>query len=473
MRVRLQATVLSLVALLVFGLGVPLAVSVAGRAGQTLFLDRLTDTARFASLAQRPLIQSDPDLINAELRRYAEVYGIAVAVLNQDGRPTATSGTVPGAIKLDLADTRVAGQVQSALAGRHSEPGPMLVPWDEGTLVLAEPVLIDGDVRGVVVTESPTAQARQEVTLWWVLIATVGMIAFCLALLVALPLVRWILRPVRRLDEATGSLVEAVVSGREVARVGEESGPVELQQLGRSFDMMAASVGEALAAQRAFVADASHQLRNPLTALKLRLVNLEGHVDTEAEEHREAAVAEADRLNQVLDGLLSMARAEASAGELVAVDVDTVVAERAADWNVVAVAREVSLDVEGSTDGVRALAPPRGLEAVLDALLDNALKFTGAGTSVCVRTSTVDTGDTGKEMVRLTVRDHGPGLRADELERATDRFWRSTAHQNVAGSGLGLSIVAEIVARAGGSLKLDLPDGGGLRIAVELPAASS
>jgi signal transduction histidine kinase len=464
-RVRLQAIVLSLVALLVFGLGVPLALTVAGAVAQHLFLDRLTDTARFASLAQRPLVDDQPAQLDAELRRYYDVYGVSVVVLNQDGQPVAGSAASGGPAPMDLADPVISAHVQSALAGRRSEPESMLVPWDCKPLVLAEPILIDGEVRGAVVTVSPTDRSRTELLWWWALLAACGVLAFGLALLVALPVVRWILRPIRRLDEVTGSLVSAVVSGRDAELVGDGGGPPELKQLGRSFDRMAASVSEALAAQRAFVADASHQLRNPLTALVLRLGNLDGHVGEEADEHRQAAVADADRLNQILDGLLSMARAEASEGELVPIDIDTAVADRVADWRVVAAAREVSLEAAGLGGGIQVLAPPRGIEVVLDALLDNALKFTGRGTVVEVSVST------GDEKIGLAVRDHGLGLAADELERAADRFWRSPAHQNVPGSGLGLAIVSQVAARADGHVRLDLPDGGGLRVTVELPRA--
>ncbi|MCU1680737.1 MAG: histidine kinase [Amycolatopsis sp.] len=465
MRVRLQAIVLSLVALLVFGLGVPLALSTANSVQQQLFLDRLTDTARFASLAQQPLVDARAGVLTTDLQRYREVYGGTVVVLDQDSRPLASSADARGAVPVDLRDPSITVHIREALAGRRSTPGSLLMPWASNPLILAEPVLVDGEVRGAVLMVSPTNNARDVLWVRWALLVLGGALAFGLALLVAIPVVRWILRPVRRLDEATGSLVAAVVSGRDVEPVGDASGPRELRQLGRSFDRMAASVGETLAAQRAFVADASHQLRNPLTALKLRLDNLEGHVDGEADEHRDAAVSDADRLNQILDGLLSMARAEASGGDVLPVDVDTVLAERVEDWRVVASARDVTLDVTGLGDGFAVLTPPRGLGTILDALLDNALKFTEPGTSVSVDVSSSD------GMVELAVRDHGPGLRPEELERAADRFWRSTAHQNVQGSGLGLAIVSQVAAKAGGSSRLDLPEGGGLRVSVRLPKA--
>ncbi len=467
MRVRLQAIVLTLVAALVFGLGIPLALSVAGSVQLDLFLDRLTDTSRFASVAQRPLVENRPELIEDELRRYTEVYEVPVVIVDQDGKAVVSAlGGAGAAARINLNDANIASHIQEALAGRRSEPGPLLMPWNTEPLVLAEPILIDGEVRGAVVTLSSTAKARTELLLWWLLLAAGGVFAFGLALLVALPVVRWILRPVNRLDEATGALVAAVVSGREAEPVGETGGPPELRRLERSFDRMAASVGEALSAQRAFVADASHQLRNPLTALKIRLGNLKGHVDDDlAAADLEAAVVDAKRLNQILDELLSLARAEASGGELVPVDLDEVVADRVADWTVVGEARDISLEASGLGRGLSVLAPARGLEVVLDSLLDNALKFTEPGTRVRVTVAAAD----GK--VDVAVRDHGPGLRAEELERAADRFWRSTSHQNVPGSGLGLAIVTEIVARSDGALRLAVPEDGGLEVIVTFPVS--
>jgi signal transduction histidine kinase len=464
-RVRLQGIVLTLVALLVFGLGIPLARSIAAGAQQDLFLDRLTDTARFASLAQRPLLDNKPGLINPDLVRYNDVYGVQVAVVDQDGKLFASS-LGPDAARIDLKSERIGGPISEALAGRRSQPAGVLMPWDSTPLVLAEPVLADGEVHGAVLTVSETGTERADVLWWWLLLAAGGILAFTLALAVAIPVVRWILRPVHRLDDATGALVASVVSGREAEPVGESGGPPELRQLGRSFDRMASSVWGALAAQRAFVADASHQLRNPLTALKIRLGNLEGHVvDEPAAADLEAARVDASRLHQILDGLLTMARAEASTGELDPVVLDEAVADRVADWSVVGEARDVRLEVETAGDGARVCMPPRGAETILDALLDNALKFTAAGTEIRIAVSRED------DRVRLSVRDHGPGLRPEELDRALDRFWRSPAHQNVPGSGLGLAIVSEIVAHSDGELKLDLPEGGGLRIAMEFPVA--
>jgi signal transduction histidine kinase len=457
-RSRLLGIVLALVVLVLLGLGLPLGRGVAAAEQQELFLDRLTDTSRFASVAQQTLIDGQPKLLEPAMKRYEDVYGIAVVLLDRDRNVLAASRE-----DVDLAKDDVPDMVAGALVGRLPAAPPVLMPWDDAQLVLAEPVLIGGEVRGAVITFSPTTKSRNRVLIWWSVLLTGSALVLSLAVLAALPLVRWTLRPVQRLDDATGKLLAAVVSGRPVTPVGSSSGPPELRQLSRSFDQMAANVGDALAAQRAFVADASHQLRNPLTALKLRLSNLEGHVDAEAEVHQVAALAEADRLNRILDELLSMARAESSSVDPVVVDVDRAVAGRLSAWQPAAVAKNVHLVLDGEPGGM-ALAPPRGVEAILDALLDNAFKFTREDTLVHVDVRRRD------GWVKILVRDQGPGLEPDELDRATDRFWRSQAHQNVSGSGLGLSIVRRVVERVGGEVVLESPEDSGLTVVVTIPA---
>ncbi|HVV21232.1 MAG TPA: HAMP domain-containing sensor histidine kinase [Pseudonocardiaceae bacterium] len=459
MRNRLLAIVTSLVVLVVIGLGAPLAASVAGSESQQLFLDRLTDTEGFASMAQQALSTGDADALGQALRRYEQVYGVQAVVVD-----TSTDVKARSLTPVDIGDADVHAAIEAALAGRAPQSGPALLPWRTAPLVVAEPVLLDGELLGVAVTVSRTDRVRETVIGWWSALAAGAIIAMALAVLAALPVVRWVLRPVQRLDDATAHLGAAVVKGEEVDPIGASGGPPELRRLSSSFDQLAATVSDTLAAQRAFVADASHQLRNPLTALRLRLGNLSGHLAPEAVEHQTAAIAEADRLGRILDELLAMARAESGSVEPVEVDVDQVVKQRVAGWQAVAAHRNVSLVLAGEPGG-RALVPPRGLEAILDALLENALKFTGDGTLVEVEVRR------GDDRVSVSVRDRGPGLKPEELPRATDRFWRSREHQNVHGTGLGLAIVRRIVERASGAVEVSAPAGGGLLVRVELPAA--
>jgi signal transduction histidine kinase len=297
------------------------------------------------------------------------------------------------------------------------------------------------------------------------MIAGAVLLALALGVLVSLPVVRWILHPVRRLDEGTGRVATAVLAGRAAEPVADHSGPPELRRLSASFDRMAETVTGALAAQRAFVADASHQLRNPLTALRLRLSNLQGHVDTGAADDHGAALEEAERLSELLDGLLALARTERTA-PLADVDVDAAVADRIEAWRPLAEHTGLRLERAGQP-GLAAAAPVGAVETVLDAVLDNAVKFSAPGDVITVGTARCG------DRVEIAVRDTGPGLAPDELERATDRFWRSPSQSNVEGSGLGLAIAARTVELAGGTLALESPEGGGLRVLARLPAAGA
>jgi len=456
-RARLLVIVLFLVGLLAVGLGVPLAVADAQRAQLELFTDRLADTIYIASIAERPITHAEPAGLAAELASYDELYGIAVTVLSFDGTVFAASRATPSPLGDDGQE-----RVRLAMSKRGSAPYPMILPWDDRPMVLAEPVLVDGEARGVAVTVSPTGGLRAAELRVWVLVAGAALLALGLGVLVALPVVTWILRPVRRLDEGTGRVAAAVLAGGVAEPVADGSGPPELRRLSASFDQMADTVTQALAAQRAFVADASHQLRNPLTALRLRLSNLDGRVDSPAAEDHLAALEEAERLSTLLDGLLALARAERTA-PLVVVDVDRKVDDRLEAWRPLAEHTGLRL-VRAGPRGLRATAPAGAIETVLDAVLDNAVKFSPAGATITVRTAA------GDAHVEITVRDAGPGLAPAELARATDRFWRSPAQINAEGSGLGLAIAARTVELAGGELRLELPAGGGLLVVARLPA---
>lgn len=468
MRRRLLVTVMVMVAMVLVGLGVPLAVTGARAATQRLFQDRLIDTVRFSSLAQRPLVENDLSSFTQDIRRYDEVHDITVVLVVRG--PIVLTGSRPLATQPDP------DRVGAALAGRRSEPYPTVWPWQRDPMVLAEPVLVDGDVRGAVVTISPTEAMRENLLIEWLIVMVGAVIALGLAALGALPVVRWIMRPVQRLDTAMVQVASAALSGRPVEPVGDIVGPPELRRLTRTFDQMTAEVSRVLATQRAFVADASHQLRNFLQALRSRMVNLAGGLGGmegpggSGEEYG-AAMEELDRLERVLFELLELAKAEGSPTDLHLVDLDGAVAKSFETWQVLAEDGGVRLCKVGLA-GLSTYAPAGAMDNVLDPLLDNAIKFSPAGTEITVRTE-LDQRVIDDPYVVLTVRDHGPGMPADELERATDRFWRSPNQHNVDGTGLGLAIAQAHARRCAGDLQLELPEDGGLRVIVRLPAAGS
>src|SRR5918996_4939097 len=191
MAARLLVIVLFLVGLLAAGLGVPLALSYAQARQLAMFSDRLTDTIFYASLAERPITQADTTGLAAELERYDAVYGVAVLVLDEDGELVATSRRPPPALDADAQE-----RVELALANRRSEGYSLLLPWDERPLVLAEPVLVDTEVRGVAVTVSTTNALRAEELRVWSLVVAAGVLPPGVGVVVALPIVPGVLHPV-------------------------------------------------------------------------------------------------------------------------------------------------------------------------------------------------------------------------------------------------------------------------------------
>ncbi|WP_162795286.1 sensor histidine kinase, partial [Nonomuraea lactucae] len=339
----------------------------------------------------------------------------------------------------------------------------VLWPWDDRPYVVVEPVVRDSRVLGAAVTISPTGRARGEVAMQLAYLGLGGVVALLVVVpAVAVPLVRWVLRPVHDLDEAA----HAVESGRHATHVSDRTGPPELRRLASSFNAMADSVAAAVRKQRAFVAQASHQLRNPLTALRLRIENAEAFAgDPHGREELRLALEEADRLGESVDALLHLARAESTYEPPCPLDVSAAVRRREVAWHVAyaSSATPLVVDVPG---GLSATALPGLLDHALDALLDNALKF-GQGSPVEVTARTRD------GVVEIRVRDYGPGLPPDELARAGDRFWRSPRHQNVPGTGLGLAITRTLAEASGGSMALSAARPRGLEVVITLPVSGA
>ncbi|HLK46119.1 MAG TPA: HAMP domain-containing sensor histidine kinase, partial [Acidimicrobiales bacterium] len=210
---------------------------------------------------------------------------------------------------------------------------------------------------------------------------------------------------------------------------------------------------------------ASHQLRTPLTALRLRLENLESAPGAATDELA-SAIAEADRLSHVVEELLVLARTDGSRPERAVIDLTPLVEDRLDAWQPLARDHGVSLRWDDATArdarGWRAVACPGHVEQILDNLLANALNATGPGGTVSVAI------DRSHDDVEVRVRDTGHGMRAEERLRAFDRFWRSDT-SIAGGTGLGLAIVAQLVRASGGTCWLDASPTGGIDAVVRLP----
>ncbi|MFG2371925.1 ATP-binding protein [Streptomyces sp. NPDC048504] len=464
MRTRLLPLLIVLMAAVLLALGVPLAISVAKAQQQKVIVDRIDDTARFAALAQfvtdaptgsRPA-DTVPDerqeTLDRELASYYEVYGIRAGVFY---RTDISMANAPDDFLLPKTG-EVRDAFAEALLSRRSHDPEQVWPWQRNRLVVASPVIRDGDVIAVVVTDSPTGPMRSRTLRGWLTIGAGEIAAMLLAVGAALRLTGWVLRPVRVLDATTHD----IATGRLKSRVAAAGGPPELQRLARSFNEMADNVEDVLEQQRAFVADASHQLRNPLSALLLRIELLALELPEDNDEIASVRT-EGKRLTQVLDDLLDLALAEHADADLRITDIGALTAERIAAWAPTAEAKGVRL--VGSCPPTTAWADPITLSSALDAVIDNAVKFTPE--DECVEVTVASNGETST----VVVTDRGPGLTEDELARVGDRFWRSGRHQNIKGSGLGLSISQVLLAAGGGSLTYAHHEPHGLKVTVSVP----
>jgi signal transduction histidine kinase len=457
-RTRLLPLLIILMAAVMLALGIPLAVGVAAAQQQKVVVDRIDDTAHFAALAQYVTKQGDErqKTLQSELDSYFDVYRIRVGVFYQNSNIMANAPTT-----FFVPDT---GEVQDAFAeallSRRSEDPPQVFPWQRGRLVVASPVIRDGDVIAVVVTDSPTGEMRSRILHGWLVIGAGLMAAMLVAVGAALRLTGWVLRPVRVLDATT----HAIASGRLKSRVAAAGGPPELRRLARSFNEMADNVEDVLEQQRAFVADASHQLRNPLAALLLRIELLSFELP-EGNKEIASVQTEGKRLAQVLDDLLDLALAEHTEADLRITDIGALTAERVAAWAPTAEAKGVRL--VGDCPPTTGWADPVTLSSALDAVIDNAVKFTPTGEHVEVTVTS------NGESSTVVVTDRGPGLTDEELARIGDRFWRSNRHQNIKGSGLGLSISRALLDAGGGTISYDRHEPHGLTVTVTVPRSGT
>ncbi|KUO15542.1 sensor histidine kinase [Streptomyces dysideae] len=461
MRTRLLPLLIVLMAAVLLALGIPLAVSLAAAQQQNLVVDRIDDTAYFAAMARIAVAtpsgsRDEGRTLSRELESYHDVYGIQAGVFY----PNATSVAHAPANWYMPEKGEVRDAFGEALLSRRSHDPKQVWPWQDHRLVVASPVIRDGDVVAVVVTDSPTGQMRSRILYGWLVIGAGEIAAMLLAVGAALRLTGWVLKPVRVLDATTHD----IATGRLKSRVAVAGGPPELRRLTRSFNEMADNVEDVLEQQRAFVADASHQLRNPLAALLLRIELLAFELP-EGNEEIASVQTEGKRLAQVLDDLLDLALAEHTEADLRLTDIGALAAERVAAWSPTAEAKGVRL--VGACPPTTAWADPVTLSSALDAVIDNAIKFTPKDEQVEV--TVASNGDTST----VVVTDYGPGLTDEELARVGDRFWRSGRHQNIKGSGLGLSISRALLAAGGGSISYGRHEPHGLTVTVAVPRSAS
>jgi signal transduction histidine kinase len=446
-RRRLLVLWVTLVGIVLLALMVPLISTYASDRTQDLFVDRLADVTRFAVVAEDALEGGPTEGLATDLGRYAEVYGGSVLVARANRQIVVRSGPEP-----DPHDARVPDMIEDALAGRSSPPPDTAWPWTDDYLVIGSPVGRDAQVLGAVVMVVPTSSVQDSVAAWLRWLVVLGLATLLLTVFgVVVPFVGWVMRPVHDLSLAAKRLAAGDLGSR-----AHHLGPPELRELASTFNAMAVNVETSQRQQRDLVADAAHQLGNPLVSLRLRLENL-GSSGVDADQVQ-TVLEETDRLNDIVVSLLDLSQVGASTAEVVTVDVAAQVRHRCEMWAPV-FGDGLTVDAPVSA---QALATPDLVDVVLDALLDNAGKF-APGAPVCV------TLQSRLDRLLLSVRDGGAGLHPEDVPKVGSRFFRGRQHQNVPGTGLGLAIIRARVEDVGGSMAVRPAAGGGLEVEVSFP----
>jgi signal transduction histidine kinase len=351
-------------------------------------------------------------------------------------------------------------EIRTALAGRTAQGERHSASLHEDILFTALPIVQGGRREGAVrVTQSLNA-VRTEVRNDILALVGLGLAALALGLVVAWVLAGYLSRPLRGFT-ATARRVEA---GDLDARA-EEAGAREHREVAHAFNDMTARLGRSMTAQRDFVANAAHQLRTPLTGLRLRLEAAGLKTENEAlRRDLEAGEREAERLARTVTDLLTLAREGHRPAAVAPLDLGAAGEAAFERWISVAEEHDAELDLRDRSAGARIAASAEDVAVILDNLIENAIEHTRPRTAVVVELA-VDGA--------IAVSDAGPGLEPGEEERVFERFFRgSSKGERPRGSGLGLTIVRVLARRWGGEATIANRPEGGARALVRLPLAT-
>jgi signal transduction histidine kinase len=455
---RLLVTYLTITALTLAVVVVPLGRIFADREHDRLTFDIERDAQAVASLVEDALEAGTTPAIDATLAGYRRTGG-RIVVVDRQGISVADSDDIGGPAR----DFSTRPELAAALDGQRATGTRRSETARTDLVYAAVPVASGGTVHGAVRITYPTSTLDARVRSTWLRLGVLCAVVLAIVAAVGMVFAKGVTRPVQRLRDAAARLA----AGDLAVRVDTAAGPPELRGLAETFNTTGQQLEQLIDAQHRFVADASHQLRTPLTALRLRLETLGRYVAEPGRPKLDAAIAETNRLARLVHSLLVLARSDATSAPSQPIDVSAVVADRVHAWAPVADDQGTRLVADAPPD-VWASAVPGALEQILDNLVSNALDAAPSGTPVSIRVVATD------EVCEVHVVDQGPGMAAEARARAFERFWRPAREPGAEtgdGFGLGLAIVAQLAAHSGGTARLDPgPDGRGLEAVVTLPA---
>lgn len=373
----------------------------------------------------------------AELERAADVAAISVAADLASGRPIAELPTSAGTVKLAVYDgsgARVSGDGPAVADNLvRAAAGDDPVAGDAGGLLaVAVPVTVDGRARMVVRATSPRSEVYVRAGLVWLAMAGLAVLALGAVWVLSRRSAARLARPLEELADSARRLGDGDFSVR-----GPRSGVPEIDAVGSAIDSTAARLGAQLERERAFSADASHQLRTPLAGLRLELERALEDPGRDPRAAIDAGIAAADRLQDTIEDLLALARDIPRPTAVL--DLDALLDEARAHWRVGG--RE--LVVRRDPDVPPTAASAAAARQVLTVLLDNAAAHGRGTVTLAVR-------DAGGALA-LDVADEGPAIVAPE----TDLFVRRSP--SAGGHGIGLALARSLAEAEGGRLRLTRP----------------
>jgi signal transduction histidine kinase len=289
-----------------------------------------------------------------------------------------------------------------------------------------------------------------------------GLLAAAIALAVVQLLAHGMTSPLREMVTAARAMARGDYERRVTATSRDEVG-----ELARAFNTMAAELGEVDRLRRDLVANASHELRTPIGALRAKLENLVDEVERPEPAVLADLLAQVERLGRLVEQLLDLSQLESGGTTLrrTKIPAASLLDGILREWTPRAAERSVRIEVEVEPAALVVDVDAQRLQQVLDNLVANALRHSPAGETVTVRATSAD----GR--VEFEVVDRGPGIPPEEGERVFERFYRADRARSTdhGGSGLGLAIARWIVELHGGSIRADREVSLGCRMVVELP----
>jgi two-component system sensor histidine kinase MprB len=357
-----------------------------------------------------------------------------------DGRVLAGNGGTPE-LPVDAQVREIARQAhgsfysKATVNGTHVEVLTVGDPNDHKAVQVALPLTsVDSVLHGLLTT--------------YLLVVGAGIL---LAALLGALIARTALAPIKRFTEQT----EQVTSALDTPRRLEETGGEELERLAASFNQTLDALERSVQAQRHLIADASHELRTPMAALRsniqifLDAQRLDAH---ERKELQDSIVAELDELTQLVSDVLELARGSAPSEHTEPIELDVIVREAVSR----ALRRAPEITFELNAEATVIVNSPDRVARAVTNLIDNARKWSPSDGTIEVKL---------RDGV-LSVRDHGPGFDAEDLAHVFDRFYRAEHARRMPGSGLGLAIVKQAAEAHGGSVNAANAPGGGAVVTI-------